>query len=354
MNRFILAAAFILAALAGSAGSVTTFSTGFSLPEDISPVPSGFGSLPAGSYLVTDAIQNFTTPGVIYSVPATGGSPTAFTTFSNFNPIGGVFLPSTFGSIGGQYLAAGLNFTTNDGAAYAVSSSGGQTNVVSSVGSAQFADAAIAPTGFDGVGGDVILANEDGSIYALNSSLNTSVISGGAFSNVTPFGLAFVPEGFGSIGGDLLVTDTDTGDIYAISPTGAVSLFATVPLAAGQSGLRQLAFAPSGFGSYGGDLFVSVSGSQAGGGIAGSVDVLNAEGEVVAYLPEAAVGAPYDPRGIYFVSDSQVLIADSDPSILSAGPSNFTPGSPAPEPSSIVLTLLAIPVFGILRRRTQA
>jgi hypothetical protein len=322
MNRFILAAAFILAALAGSAGSVTTFSTGFSLPEDISPVPSGFGSLPAGSYLVTDAIQNFTTPGVIYSVPATGGSPTAF--------------------------------TTNDGAAYAVSSSGGQTNVVSSVGSAQFADAAIAPTGFDGVGGDVILANEDGSIYALNSSLNTSVISGGAFSNVTPFGLAFVPEGFGSIGGDLLVTDTDTGDIYAISPTGAVSLFATVPLAAGQSGLRQLAFAPSGFGSYGGDLFVSVSGSQAGGGIAGSVDVLNAEGEVVAYLPEAAVGAPYDPRGIYFVSDSQVLIADSDPSILSAGPSNFTPGSPAPEPSSIVLTLLAIPVFGILRRRTQA
>ena len=48
---------------------------------------------------------------------------------------------------------------------------------------------------------------------------------------------------------------------------------------------------------------------------------------------------PYDPRGLYFPDSTHVLIADADPSILSATASDFTPGTPAavPEPASLFL-----------------
>ena len=38
----------------------------------------------------------------------------------------------------------------------------------------------------------------------------------------------------------------------------------------------------------------------------------------VAVLLQCTVGAPFDPRGLYYPKNSQILIADTDPSILSA------------------------------------
>jgi hypothetical protein len=169
-----------------------------------------------------------------------------------------------------------------------------------------------------------------------------------------PFSLAFAPAGFGAVAGDLLITNGDSGALYALSPSGTLSLFTTIPLGAGQVGLRQLAFAPAGFGAYGGDLLVSVSGSVSGGGIAGSVDVVNPSGNVVAYLAEGSVGNPYDPRGLYFSNSTTVLIADADPSIFSAPASAFTPGSPVPEPSTVLLALLGVPVLRIARSARKA
>ena len=56
----------------------------------------------------------------------------------------------------------------------------------------------------------------------------------------------------------------------------------------GQTGLRQMAFAPAGFGIPGldlsGDLMVSVSGSDTGGGTFGAVIAVNSLGQVVATL----------------------------------------------------------------------
>jgi hypothetical protein len=91
-----------------------------------------------------------------------------------------------------------------------------------------------------------------------------------------------------------------------------------------------MAFAPAGFGAYGGDLFVSVAGSAQGGGTSGSVDVINPAGALVGVILQGTVGAPLDPRGLYFASNSQLLIADSDPSIYSVSPGAV---SATPEPS---------------------
>src|SRR5207253_2127268 len=75
------------------------------------------------------------------------------------------------------------------------------------------------------------------------------------FSSVsTPFGAAVAPSGFGAVGGTLLVSDAGGSGIYSVDPAGNVSLFTTIPLSAGQ-GLRQIAFAPTGWGLGTGNLF---------------------------------------------------------------------------------------------------
>jgi hypothetical protein len=342
---WLLLAALPIVALASP---VTVFSSGFSLPESITPIPAGFGTV-GGELMVPDQNDH-----ALYVVPAGGGAPVLFAT--GVSGVGGVFLPSSFGSLAGDFLVPDF---INNGNLVAVSGSGGQT--VIPVGSANYVagGAVIAPAGFGSVAGDALIGNENGanldngSILALNPDGNLSIFASlgtGTSSQgfLDPFGLAFAPPGFGSIGGDLLVTDDASGDIYAVDSLGNVSLFATVPvpeLSGGAiAGLRQIAFAPPGFGSYGGDLFVSVSGSEyGGGGTLGTVEVLNSSGDEIAVLAQGAAGAPLDPRGLYFPNDNQLLIADSDPSILSAPPSAFTA---TPEPSTIIP--LALGAFAIL------
>lgn len=351
ISGIVLAALPVIA----QADSVSVFSSGYTTPESITLVPAGFGTV-GGNLIVPDSGAN-----ALYVMPASGGAPVLFSSGVTGN--GGVFLPSDFGSLGGDFLVTG---ETAGSGIVAVNGLGGQTTVPIPSSDGITGGAAIAPAGFGSVAGDALIGGEDGAgfnngaVFALNPdgsvSQFASLGTGGSAGYSLPFGLEFAPTGFGSVGGDLLVTDGASGDIYAVDSSGNVTLFAslTVPVLSGSvPGLRQVAFAPAGFGPYSGDLFVSVSGSQFGGGISGSVDVLNSSGAEVAVLQQGAVGSPFDPRGLYFASDNQLLISDTDPSILSATPGAFTP---TPEPSAMIplgLGLLGI-VFVARRGRKHA
>jgi hypothetical protein len=118
-----------------------------------------------------------------------------------------------------------------------------------------------------------------------------------------------------------------------------VNYFTTIPLVNDEAGLRQMAVAPTGFGPYGGDLLVSVAAINGGGGVFGAVDVINGQGNIVATLSQGALGAPLDPRGLYFESNSQLLIANADPSIYSVSPSDFVA---VPEPGTFGALSLAL------------
>jgi hypothetical protein len=352
-NRLIPVLLFAAFPIVTFADAVTVLSTGFTTPETITQVPSGFGSL-GGNLMIPDVGAN-----ALYTIPVSGGTPTLFASGVSGN--GGIFLPDSFGSLGGDFL---VSAPTSGPGIIAVNSSGGQTIVPEPSSFAATGGDIVAPSGFGSVAGDALIAGENGGgfdngvIMALSSngtlSQFASLGTGGSSGYFLPFGLGFAPTGFGSIGGDLLVTDGASGTIYAVDSSGDVSVFASVPvptLTGGAiAGLRQLAFAPAGFGSYGGDLFVSVSGSQFGGGTSGSVDVLNSAGALVAVLLQGAVGSPFDPRGLYFASDNQLLISDTDPGILSAPPSAFTAATP--EPSSMLT--LALGFAGIVAASRRA
>jgi hypothetical protein len=355
-QRFGVVLGLALLALAllpavGRADPVTIFSgSGFVTPESITLIPSGFGSV-GGDYFVPDLSTH-----ELFVLPSGGGAPTAFADLpytTGYAVSQGLFVPAGYGSLSGDYLVTG------NGLAASVNSSGSVTDL--SLSNFVGGDT-VAPAGFGAVGGKVLLGNEeaDGTvdILALNADGTTTVFAtlGIRNSQGSPFAahMGFAPAGFGAIGGDLVVSDEDSGNVYAINALGEVSLFATLPVPTvnGQiTGLRDLAFAPAGYGAYGGDLFISVSGSQAGGGYSGSVDVLNSSGAYAAFLPEGTVGMPFDPRGLYFVNSDQLLVADTDPGILSVEPDAFA--AVTPEPSSISLLLLGLLGVAVGRERAR-
>ena len=69
-------------------------------------------------------------------------------------------------------------------------------------------------------------------------------------------GLAVAPSTFGSFGGALIATDELSGKIYAIKPTGAVSIVAQPKLPIGtDTGVESVGFVPAGFMARGGAAF---------------------------------------------------------------------------------------------------
>jgi hypothetical protein len=272
---------------------------------------------------------------------------------------GGIFLTSTYGALGGQYLV-GTTFqgTATGGVLDAINSTGAITSVGVYT-SLAFGSPVLAPTGFGSVAGEVLIPDH-GTIGSGGQSVNLLSTNGSlttfaTTSGINPFGAVFAPAGFGSIGGELLVSDLNSGAIDVINSSGIASLFTTIPLGSGQFGLRQMAFAPAGFGMYGGDLFVSVSGSSSsnpGGGALGSVVVVNSSGSIIATLAIGTSISAFDPRGIYFAGNSQVLIASSDP-IYSATSTDFITSGTTPEPATWSLLAAAALLLASRKLRPQ-
>jgi hypothetical protein len=189
-----------------------------------------------------------------------------------------------------------------------------------------------------------------GEIVEIKPDLTTSVFTTTGIQNI---GMAFAPAGFGAVGGEMLVSDSTNGTILAVDSTGVSTPFANVPvLHPGLVGLRQIEFAPAGFGPFGGDLLVSVSGSQSGGGIKGRLLALDGTGHVVGTLIAGSASDPFDPRGMFFPDSGHLLISDASVGrILLVSASDF---QAVPEPASVALFALgALAVCGFSRWRRR-
>jgi hypothetical protein len=352
--RVVLALGMVCLAVQGASGDIVTFSTGESLPETISQAPAGFGNF-GGTFFIPDPGAGAHTLNTIWNVPANGGPPTAFTTLS-FNGVSGLFLLAGFGSVGGQYLVTGGSIAgAGPSVLVAIAANGTQTPILTTPDNGfVFVSPVIAPATFGTHGGDLFVARQSlpGEILDIKPDLSSAVF---ATTGINNFGMAFAPAGFGSVGGDLLVSDTGTGTILAIDPNGVVMPFANVPvLQPGVVGLRQIGFAPAGFGAFGGDLLVSVSGSQNGGGTLGQLLALDGNGNVVGQLDVGSSTNAFDPRGFFFPDSGHLLLSDaSSGSILLITPNSFTA---TPEPTSFAL--LGCGVLCIIgyawRRRSMA
>jgi hypothetical protein len=112
----------------------------------------------------------------------------------------------------------------------------------------------------------------------------------------------------------LLVSDAGGGGIYSVNPNGKVHLFTTISLGTGQSGLRQIAFAPSGWGRYSGDLFVSLKTRD--------IDIVGPNGSVI-----ARISGSFNPRGMLFTTlsgDPALLFSDTSTGVVRrAGPADI-------------------------------
>jgi hypothetical protein len=284
-------------------------------PETISQTASG-------GFYVTDADNQ----GTIWNVSAGGGTASSLAN-AGYSLRGGLILPANFGSVGGQFLVVGVK---NNGTARASTMDANfKVTRYASQADSVWTQPVLAPR-FGSFGGGVLVTNQGttvvGSVDVFRSSGAVGRLA--TLSSVnTPFGADLAPSGFGDVGGTLLVSDAGgssavTGQpcsattipcsgIYSVNSVGHVSLFTTIPLAAGQSGLRQIAFAPSGWGLYSGDLFVSVTNTD--------IDVVNSDGAVV-----GKISGMFSPRGLLFTTISgnpSLLFSDTSTGrILRAGP----------------------------------
>jgi hypothetical protein len=309
--RSLLLVALLAAALCASAvlAAVSVFATGMGVPETIARTA-------AGDFLVTDADDS----GPIWSVAA-GGGPATQVASTGYSLRDGVFLPAGFGSVGGQFLVVGGDGVEN-GTAFASTIDASHTVTPYASQANSLWNTPVVVSGFGLHKGQVLVTNQGSGTGSRDGSVDIFTPSGtvGRLTNLpmvdVPFGAAQAPAGFGTVGGTLLVSDAQGGEIYSVNPTGRVSLFTTIPLGTGQSGLRQIAFAPSGWGRYSGNLFVSLTTRD--------IVIVSRSGAVIGRISDT-----FNPRGLLFITISgspTLLFSDTSTGVIQrAGPGDIAP-----------------------------
>ncbi|HYF36299.1 MAG TPA: hypothetical protein VD994_13475 [Prosthecobacter sp.] len=304
-RRFILPALLLAAALLGNlivttpnaaraqAPALEVFGTNVGRPQTVTLTPTG-------DFYVVD------TDNRILRLSGKGGAASVVATL-DYSLRDGAFLPVEFGLLSGRLLIVGGVATTNTPAF--ASTMDDTFSIALAPHAAQPSSlwsAAISATGFGRFAGGMLVLNQgsgrnlkDGSVdfFAYDGSL-------GRVANLpqvtVPYDFVLAPQGFGDVAGTLLVSDARSGGIYSVDANGQVRLFTTIPLGTGQSGLRQMAFAPQCFGSYRRHLFVSLS--------SGEVVVVDRKGTRV-----AKISGLIAPRGLTFADlagEPSLLISD--------------------------------------------
>jgi hypothetical protein len=156
-----------------------------------------------------------------------------------------------------------------------------------------------------------------GSVDYFTPSGGVGTLATFSSSAIIPFGAALAGPSFGEVGGpSLFVSDAGGAGIYTVDTVGNIRLFTTIPLGTGQNGLRQIAFAPRGWGRYSGDLFVTLNTRD--------IDVVNRDGAVI-----GKISGTFSPRGLLFttVGGKPTLLFSNSAvgTILKAGPGDDVP-----------------------------
>ena len=348
VSKLIGLLALLLLAQQAAAQPLSVFSSSplYRTPETISRAPAGFGAF-GGDYFIPD-FNRAALNGNIWRVPGAGGPPTSFATNADYVSLGGMFLPETgWGTNSGRFLATGSS-ASGLGVMYTYAPDGTRSGFFTPTPTFQPSQPRLAPAGFGVYGNQLIVANSAGrEVLAFTPGATVSIVASPFVGAGSPFGLAFAPAGFGALGGNLFVTNGGTNQIAVVRGDGTVSPFATIPLLPGQTSLRQLEFSPPGFlPGFGELLFVSVSGSAAGGGTLGDVLALDSSGQIVASLRTDLGLAKFDPRGLYFIDNQRLLVSDASDPILLVRPAAFVP-----EPTGIMLALCAVALCACRRYR---
>lgn len=337
------------------AQAIENVSEGYLTPQTISLAPNGFGAF-GGYYFIPDFARasSDTSLRKIWAMPPGGGPPTLFATNHSSALLGGIFLPDTgWGINSGRFLTTGRS--TNQllptapflqGQVYTYDSSGAVYRFAEIAG-ASLSQPRIAPSGFGSFSGKLIMADDFNVVTSADSS-NSRILAldpNGRVSVVATipdtqgsWGLAFAPADFGAFGGKLFVSNAGNGSIILVDSDGTYTPFANLTLATGQDGLRQMEFSPPGFiPGYGSLLFVSISGSTAGGGTLGDVVAIDSNGYVVQALKTDLGLTKFDPRGLLFTGDGKLLISDSSDPMYFATALDF---QKVPEPTAAALVLM--------------
>ncbi|MFZ5832782.1 MAG: hypothetical protein ACOY3P_22070 [Planctomycetota bacterium] len=381
-----VAALSIVLQLWNVAQGVEVYSGGMTIPLMITQAPDSFGTF-GGDYIVPD-------PGVVllWRVPQAGGAPLTFADLqslgSEFRPTDTIFLPDTgWGEQSGRMLMVAGNPNNlppslglgPPGDIYTFGPDGAPQHLAKLDGvdlGAPFMisprDTRFVPLGFgsgsksgwlsvtDYQGGFLLLQPQvqlDNSLRFHSELLydhNNPAVAGTAL-DVNPWGSAFAPAGFGNFGGRVLLADCFTGDIIAVDENGNAEAFTSVPLLDGQAGLRNLEFGPPDFlldslGIPGQQLFVSVAKSTVP---YGDVLALDSNGQVVASLRVMHSLPAFNPRGLLFTADNQLLVCDLVDPVVLAQPDDFVRGRYAnvPEPSVLAMLVGFVMVYAIRRKR---
>jgi hypothetical protein len=281
--------------------AVSVFATGMAAPQAITRAPSG-------DFFVTDADRD----GPIWNVPAGGGTATMLAS-AGYSLRDHLILPAGFGSVGGQLLVVGGgavgSASTMDTSSFAVTPYASKRQTL-------WTTPVLAET-FGPLSGFVLVTNQGHGTFRGRGSVDFFAPDGtvGTLTTLpsvtTPYGAALAPAGFGDVGGTLLVSDAQGPGIYSVDPSGQVTSFTAIPLGAGQGGLRQMAFAPKGWGPYSGNLFVSVNTRD--------IVIVNQRGAVI-----GRISGQFNPRGLLFTTisgDATLLFSDtSQGTVRRAGP----------------------------------
>jgi hypothetical protein len=204
--------------------------------------------------------------------------------------------------------------------------------------------------------------NQGGNYFVLDATTNTvtdatgiiqSVPSGGgaptdfATTPLNPRNGLFLPNDFGGIGGDFAVANFAGNAPAGIDPVanfGAVTLFnssgtASTLYSANNFQPVSLAIAPSGFGSFGGDLIVGFTSTQAG---VAALDSSGDRTDLVDGLPFAPIGAAFAPAGFGNFGGDLFIASDRSPIIdIVNGSGNVSLFTNLPLPSGQGLKLLS-------------